>query len=85
MLRRECSFFKRRGSDKPKVIVMMTKEGSTKFVNFMTLGAEVPELGCGHICNIVKMNYFLNKKKLSLFGNYKYNCLCSYLILLQPT
>ena len=53
-------FFKRSGSDKPKVIVMMTKKGSTKIVNSMTLGAGVPELGCGHICHtcIVNMHYF---------------------------
>ena len=28
---------------------MMTKEGSTKIVNFMTPGAGVLVLGCGHI------------------------------------
>ena len=29
----------------------MTKEGSTKIVNFMTHGAGVLMLGCGHISN----------------------------------
>ena len=28
---------------------MMAKEGSTKFVNFMTPGAVILMLGCGHI------------------------------------
>ena len=36
---------------------MMSKEGSTKIVNFMTPGARVLVLGCGHISHIVKMNY----------------------------
>ena len=36
---------------------MMTKEGSTKIVNFMTPGAGVLVLGCGHISRIVKMHY----------------------------
>ena len=36
---------------------MMTKEGSTKIVNFMTLGVGV--LGFGHISHILKMYYFL--------------------------
>ena len=30
-------------------VVMMTKEGSTKIVNFMTPGAGGIVLGCGHI------------------------------------
>ena len=38
--------------------VMMTKEGSTKIVNFMTPGAGVLVLGRGHISHIVKMHYF---------------------------
>ena len=33
---------------------MMTKEGSTKIVNFMTLGAGALVLECGHISHIVK-------------------------------
>ena len=40
-----------------KCIVMMTKEGSTKIVNFMTPGAGVVVLGRGHISHIVKMHY----------------------------
>ena len=39
-------------------IVMMTKEGSTKIVNFMTPGAELLALGRDHISYIVKMHYF---------------------------
>ena len=38
--------------------VMMTKEGSTKIVNFMPPGAGVLVLGHGHISHIVKMHYF---------------------------
>ena len=37
---------------------MMTKEGSTKIVIFMTPGAEVFVLGCGHISHMLKMPYF---------------------------
>ena len=36
---------------------MMTKEGSTETVNFMTPGTGVLALGCGHISHIVKMHY----------------------------
>ena len=36
-------------------IVMMIKEGSTKFVTFMTPGAGVLVLGHGHISHIMKM------------------------------
>ena len=36
---------------------MTTKEGSTKFVNFVTPGAGVLVLGHGHI---VKIQYFLS-------------------------
>ena len=43
-----------------KYVVMMTKEGSTKIVNFMTTGAGVLVLGCGHISHRVKMHYFFN-------------------------
>ena len=39
-------------------MVMMTKEGVTKIVNYMTPGAGVLVLGHGHICYIVKMHYF---------------------------
>ena len=41
-----------------KYIVVKTKEGSTKIVNFMTPGTGVLVLGCGHITRIVKMHYF---------------------------
>ena len=39
---------------------MMTMEGSTKIINFMTPGAEVVVLGRGHMSHIVKMRYFLS-------------------------
>ena len=39
--------------------MIVGKEGSTKIVDFMTPGAGVVELGCGHIGDIVKMLYFL--------------------------
>ena len=42
-----------------KYVVMMTKEGSTKIVNFMSPGAGVLVLGCGHISHRVKMHYFV--------------------------
>ena len=41
-----------------KCLVMITNEGSTKIVNFMTPGEGVLVLGCCHISHIVKMNYF---------------------------
>ena len=47
-----------------KCAVMMTKEGSTKIVNFMTPGAGVLMLGHGHISHIVKMHYFFLKSAL---------------------
>ena len=37
-------------------IVMMSKEGSTKIVNFMTPEAGILVLGRGHISHIVKIN-----------------------------
>ena len=43
---------------KTKYIVMITKEGSTKIVNFMTSGADVFVLGCVHVSYVVKMHYF---------------------------
>ena len=49
-----------------KYIVMMTKEGSTKLVNFMTPGAEVLVLGCGHVSHLVKIHYFF--KNLLLYS-----------------
>ena len=45
---------------------MMTKEGSTKIVNFMTPGAGVLALGWGHISHIVKIHYFF--KNLLLYS-----------------
>ena len=50
-----------------KYIVMMTKEGSTQIVNFMTLRTGVLVLGCGHISHIVKMHYFF--KSLLLYSH----------------
>ena len=44
----------------------MTKEGSTKIINFMTPGAGVLVLGRGHISHIVKMRYFF--KNLLLYS-----------------
>ena len=38
---------------------MMTEEGSTKFVNFMTPGLGVLVPGRGHISHIVKLHYFI--------------------------
>ena len=37
---------------------MMTKEGSTKIVTFMTPWAGVLAIECGHISDIVKIDYF---------------------------
>ena len=48
-----------------KNVVMMTKEGSTKIVNFMTPGAGALVLGRGHISHIVKLHYFF--KNLLLY------------------
>ena len=42
----------------------MTKEGSTKMVNFMTPRAGVFVLGRGLISHIVKMHYFFNNRLL---------------------
>ena len=47
-------------------IVRMTKEGSTKIVNFMSPGAEILVLGRGHISVIVKMHHFF--KNLLLYS-----------------
>ena len=49
-----------------KCIVMMTKGESTKIVNFMTPGAGVLALECGHISHIVKIHYFF--KNLLLYS-----------------
>ena len=51
---------------KTKYLVMMTKEGSTYIVNFMTPGAGVLALGRGHISHIMKMHYFF--KNLLLYS-----------------
>ena len=48
---------------------MINKESSTKILTFMTPGAGVLVLGCGHISNIVKMHYFF--KNLLLFSQAK--------------
>ena len=42
-----------------KYIVMLTKEGSTKIVSFMSPGSVVLVMGHGHISHIVKMHYSL--------------------------
>ena len=39
---------------------MITKEGSTKNVNFMSPGVGVLAIGCGHISHKVKIHYFFN-------------------------
>ena len=44
---------------------MMTTEGSTKSINFMTPWAGVLVQGCGHISHRVKMHYFF--KNLLLY------------------
>ena len=49
-----------------KYIAMMTKEGSTKIVTFITPGAGVLVLGCEHISHIVKMHFFF--KNLLLYS-----------------
>ena len=49
-----------------KYVVMMTNEGSTKIVNFMTPGAGVLLLGRGHVSHLVKMHYFF--KNLLLYS-----------------
>ena len=59
---------------------MMTKEGSTKIVNFMTPGAGVLVLGRGHISNIVKMHYFF--KNLLLYSQ-AYILQTKYIVLIN--
>ena len=49
-----------------KYVLMTTKEGSTKIVNFMTPEAGVLVLGRGYISHIVKLHYFF--KNLLLFS-----------------
>ena len=43
---------------------MMIKEGYTKIVTFMTPGAGVLVLECGHISHIVKMHYSFSQHLL---------------------
>ena len=45
-------------------IVMMSKEGSNKIVNFMTPKAGILVLGWGQISHMVKMHYFCNNLHL---------------------
>ena len=45
---------------------MITKEGSTKIVTFMTLVTGVLALGCGHISHIVEMHF--SYKNLLLYS-----------------
>ena len=40
---------------------MMTKEGSTKIVNFRNPREGVLVLGCGYISHILKVHYFFKK------------------------
>ena len=47
-------------------IVIMTEEGSTKIVNFMTSGLGVLVLRCGHMSYMVKIHHFF--KNLSLYS-----------------
>ena len=47
---------------------MMTKEGSTKIVNFMTHRAAALVLEHGHISHIEKMHHFFNKNSFLLPG-----------------
>ena len=58
---------------------MMTKEGSTKTVIFMTPRAWVLVLGCGHISHIVKMHYFF---KNLLFDPFAYIRQTMYIVLM---
>ena len=44
---------------KTKCMLMMAKVGSTQIVNFMTPGAEILAVRCGHISRIGNMNYSL--------------------------
>ena len=48
-----------------KYAVIMTKEGSTKIINFITPGAGVLVLGCGHISHIVRLHYFFTNLFIS--------------------
>ena len=50
-------------------IVMITKEGSTRIVNFITQGTGALVLRCDHISHVVKMHYFF-KSLLICSGAY---------------
>ena len=45
----------------------MTKEGSTQIVNFMTPGARVLMLGCGHISHIVNIFHSFNIQHIDCY------------------
>ena len=47
-----------------RYVVMMTKKGSTKIVNFMTPGSGVGVLGRVHLSHKVKMHYFFENRLL---------------------
>ena len=49
-------------SRQTEYIVMMSKEASTKIVNFMTPGAGVPVMGCGHIWSYSENASFWNRQ-----------------------
>ena len=53
----------------PGVYFNDDQQGSTRIVNFMTPGAGVLELGCGHISHIENMHYFF--KSLLLYSQAK--------------
>ena len=58
---------------------MMTKEGSTKIINFMTPWAGVLMLGRGHISHIVNLHSTLSIKITLiaiLLGDYNATYLC---------
>ena len=57
----------------------MTKEGSTKIVNFMTPRAGDLVLGCGYISHIVKMHYLF---KNILLYSHAYIRQTKYIVLL---
>ena len=50
-----------------KCIVMITNEGSTQIVNFMTPGARVLMLGCGHISHIVNIFHSFNIQHIDCY------------------
>ena len=55
----------------------MTKEGSTKIINFMTPGTGVLVLGHGHMSHIVKMHFFFSNHSTLLPGIVQRNQICS--------